>query len=185
MTAKPAESSALAAEAHIGRIPVRNLWLLMLYASDLFRAHGSGKIGLEDSPDDLPDLVAEILAHAVEVRQRRRLSLGYQSRDAVLSRIRGRIDLLKTERHQLLTRGLVACHFDDLTVNTPRNRYVRAALESVSRIVKRQEIAHRCMSLAASMKAMGVSGDVPTRAEISSFRFGRNDANDQLMIVRI
>ena len=24
---------------YVGRIPVRNLWLLMLYASDLFRSH--------------------------------------------------------------------------------------------------------------------------------------------------
>ena len=92
----------------------RNLWLLMLYASDLFRTRGIGKIGLEDSPNDLPDLVAEILAHAVEVRQRRRLSLEYRSRDAVINRVRGRIDVLATERHQLMDRGLVACRFDEL-----------------------------------------------------------------------
>ncbi len=68
-----------AAESYVGRIPVRNMWLLMLYASDLFRTRGIGKVGLEDSPDDLPDLVAEILTHSVERRQRRRLSQGYQS----------------------------------------------------------------------------------------------------------
>ena len=90
--AEQVESASMSAEGFIGRIPVRNLWLLMLYASDLFRTRGIGKIGLEDSPDDLPDLVAEILAHAVEVRQRRRLSLGYRSRDAVINRVRGRID---------------------------------------------------------------------------------------------
>ncbi len=28
-------------------IPVRNLWLLMLYVSDLFRTGGIGKVGLE------------------------------------------------------------------------------------------------------------------------------------------
>lgn len=170
------------AEGHIGRIPVRNLWLLMLYASDLFRSRGSGKVGLEDSPDDLPDLVAEILAHAVEVRQRRHLSFGYRSRDAVVNRVRGRIDVLKTERHQLLSRGLVACRFDELTIDTPRNRFVRAALESVSRVVRRADIAHRCRSLAAGMKAMGVSGAPPTRAEMSADRIGRNDAADRFMV---
>jgi 5-methylcytosine-specific restriction enzyme subunit McrC len=66
---------------YIGRVPVRNLWLLMLYASDLFRMRGIGKVALEDSPDDLPDLVAEILARAVELRQRRNLSFGYRSRN--------------------------------------------------------------------------------------------------------
>ena len=65
------------AAGYVGRIPVRNLWLLMLYASDLFRMRGTDKVGLDESPDELPDLVAEILARAVEVRQRRQLSLGY------------------------------------------------------------------------------------------------------------
>ena len=61
------------------------------------------------NPDDLADLVAEILAHAVEVRQRHRLNLGYRSRDAVLNRVGGRNDVLNTERHRSLDRGLVAC----------------------------------------------------------------------------
>lgn len=114
---------------YIGAIPVRNIWLLMLYASDLFRIKGMDGKGIEDMPDDLPDLVGEILAHAVEQRQRRRLSLGYRTRSAALNRVRGRIDVLTTERHQLLARGLVACRFDELTIDTPRNRFVRAALE--------------------------------------------------------
>lgn len=177
-----ADSASLSAEGYIGRIPVRNLWLLMLYASELFRTGGIGKVGLEDSPDDLPDLVAEILAHAVVMRQRRRLSLGYRSRNAALNRVRGRIDVLTTERHQLLDRGLVACRFDELTIDTPRNRFVRAALETISRIVRRKDVANRCRSLASGMKAMGVSGEAPTRAQMSTDRFGRNDADDRFMV---
>ncbi|WP_104098201.1 5-methylcytosine-specific restriction endonuclease system specificity protein McrC [Stutzerimonas kunmingensis] len=180
--AEQVENLPITPEGFIGRIPVRNLWLLMLYASDLFRTSGIGKVGLEDSPDELPDLVAEILAHAVEERQRRRLSLGYRSRDAVINRVRGRIDVLATERHQLMDRGLVACRFDELTINTARNRFVRSALESISRIVSRKDIAHRCRALAAGMKAMGVSGDAPTRAQMSTDRFSRNDADDRFMV---
>jgi len=179
---QPREEDSAGAPGFVGRIPVRNLWLLMLYASDLFRTRGIGKVGLEDSPDDLPDLVAEILAHAVEVRQRRRLSLGYRSREAALNRVRGRIDVLTTKRHQLLDRGMVACRFDELTIDTPRNRFVRAALEAISRIVRRGDIAHRCRSLAGGMKAMGVSGEPPTRARMSTDRFGRHDADDRFMV---
>jgi len=182
VVAEQVESASVDADGYIGRIPVRNLWLLMLYASDLFRTRGIGNVGLEDNPDDLPDLIAEILAHAVEVRQRRRLNLGYRSRDAVLNRVRGRIDVLSTERHQLLDRGLVACRFDELTIDTPRNRFVRAALEAISRVVRRKDVFHRCRSLASGMKAMGVSGDAPTRAQMSTDRFGRNDADDRLMV---
>jgi 5-methylcytosine-specific restriction enzyme subunit McrC len=175
-------SSPVVASGHIGRIPVRNLWLLMLYASDLFRTRGLGNVGLDDSPEELPDLVAEILAHAVEQRQRRRLSQGYCGRQAVVNRVRGRIDVLATERHQLSARGLVACRFDELTIDTPRNRFVRAALESICRIVRRQDVAHRCRSLASAMKAQGVTGYAPSRIEMTLDRFGRNDTDDRYML---
>ena len=178
----PVPEEAPIGQGYVGRIPVRNLWLLMLYASDLFRSRGKDHVGLEDNPDDLPDLIAEILAHAVEQRQRRQLSLGYQTRKATLNRVRGRIDVLATERHQLLARGLVACKFEELTIDTPRNRFVRAALEAISRIVGAHDLAHRCRKLASDMKAMGVSGNPPTRAQMSADRFSRHDADDRFMV---
>ena len=167
---------------YVGRIPVRNLWLLMLYASDLFRLRGKDHAGLEENPDDLPDLIAEFLAGAVAERQRRQLSLGYRTREAALNRVRGKIDMLATERRQLLSRGLVACRFGVLTIDTPRNRFVRAALEAISRLVRRQNLAHRCRKLANDMKAMGVSGVPPTRRQMSTDRFGRHDADDRYMV---
>lgn len=166
----------------IGRIPVRNLWLLMLYASDLFRDLEKAKVAVEDNPDDIPDLVAEMLCRRVERRIQRNLSYGYQSREAVLGRVRGRIDLLKTERHRLLDRGKVACRFHELTIDTARNRYVRTALEEISKIVLRGGLAHRCRSLAASLRRMGVIGERPNRGEVSIDRFGRHDADDQPMV---
>lgn len=168
--------------SRIGRIPVRNLWLLMLYASDLFRDLEKAKVAVEDNPDDIPDLVAEMLCRQVERRIQRNLSYGYQSREAVLGRVRGRIDLLNTERHRLLDRGKVACRFDELTVDTARNRFVRTALEEISKIVCRDALAHRCRSLAASLRYMGVTGERPGRGEVSIDRFGRHDADDQPMV---
>jgi len=166
----------------IGRIPVRNLWLLMLYASELFRDIDSAKVSVEDNPDDVPDLVAEILSRQVERRLKHNLSFGYQSREAVLGRVRGRINLLYTERHQFSDRGKVACCFEELTVDTARNRFVRAALEEISKIVHRNALAHRCRSLAASLRRMGVTGERPGRSEVSVDRFGRHDADDQRMV---
>ena len=174
--------SARAGEGFVGRIPVRNLWLLMLYASDLFESVGAGHVGLEESPDKLPDLVAEILASLVAERLRRRLTPGYRPQHAVLNRVRGRIDVLATEERQLLARGLVACRFDEMSLDTVRNRHVCSALESVSRIVRNRELAHRCRDLAATMRRMGVSRVAPSRAELSMERFGRHDASDRQMV---
>lgn len=182
ITASAKNTSAHSENGHIGRIPVRNLWLLMLYASALFRQLDQARIAIEKNPDDIPDLVAEVLARAVERRLMRNLSYGYQTRKAILGRVRGRIDLLNTERHQLLARGIVACQFDDFTVNTPRNRFVRAALDSVARIVFRPELAHRCRVLAGSLKRIGVTGEKPSQTEVSADRFGRHDTGDKLMV---
>ena len=60
----------------VGRIPVRNLWLLMLYASDLIRLSGPDVFGVERNFDELPDLIAELLCRTVEQRLKRNLSFG-------------------------------------------------------------------------------------------------------------
>jgi len=154
----------------------------MLYASDLLQTSGRALVDAERNPEEIADLVARLLADAVEERHRKQLSLGYQARSADLSRVRGRIDLLRTERRQLLARGAVACRFVELSVDTPRNRFVRGALETVARLVSQPELRHRCRRLAADMKALGVSGAVPSRSELGADRIGRHDAADRVML---
>ena len=165
------------------RIPVRNIWLLLLYASDLFgRIDNERRTEVEENPDDIPDLVAEILAHEVERRLARNLSFGWRTQHATLNRVRGRVDLRYTETRQLLERGLIACRFDELTMDTPRNRLVRAALVKLTGTVGRRDLAHRCRSLAARLERLGVRGEKPARIEVSVDTFGRFDANDRLMV---
>lgn len=47
-------------ERMVGHIPVRNLWLLMLYASELTRYRERFNALVESDFDDLPDMVAQI-----------------------------------------------------------------------------------------------------------------------------
>jgi len=163
-------------------IPIRNIWWLMLYASDLGSAANLTKLAAEDLPEGIPDLVAEILARAVELRQRRQLSTAFLPREAVLNRVRSRIDHITTCRRQLLLQGLVACRFEELSVDNLRNRYVRAALDSVARLVRKPKLAHRCRGLAHSLHSQGVVGEAPSRQQISNERFGRHDQADQPML---
>lgn len=69
-----------------------------------------------------------------------------------------------------------------MTVDTTRNRFVRAALERLGRLVRRKDLKHRCRALAESFRMMGVQGNSPSRSEMSTDRFGRNDAGDQIMV---
>jgi 5-methylcytosine-specific restriction enzyme subunit McrC len=108
-------------------IPLRNIWILFLYAADLVQLHGRFERHVEEARD-LPDLVGRLMAHVVEERLRKNLSRGYRPRSAVLPRVRGRIEILATEAGQLMERGQISCRFEEHVMDTPRNRLVRAAL---------------------------------------------------------
>lgn len=169
-------------ERRIGRIPVRNLWLLMLYASDLTQVRGAFNAIVDDDIEELPDLIARLLANSVEHRLRRNLTRGYCHREMVLTRVRGRIDILTTCARLLLSRGEVFCRFEDLTIDTPRNRLVRAALDLMVRLVRRDELVNRCRSLAFSLARAGVGGVRPSRADLAPDQIGRNDSADRFMV---
>lgn len=178
-------ASAAETGAHtgsIGRIPVRNIWLLMLYASDLFRDLGSSLKAIEENPDDIPDLVAEILCRRVEQRMQWNLSCGHAVRQAALSRVRGRIDVRKTECNRLMEHGRIACRFNELSIDTPRNRYVLMALSVISKLVQRSDLSHRCRSLSLCLKRMGVAERIPSRSDVSVNQFGSHDAGDRPMV---
>jgi 5-methylcytosine-specific restriction enzyme subunit McrC len=169
-------------ERMVGRIPVRNLWLLMLYASDLTRYRDRFNALVEADFDDLPDMVARLLVEAVEYRLRRNLTRGYRNRQMVLTRVRGRIDILTTEARLLLSRGEVFCRFQDLTIDTPRNRLVRAALDLMARVVGNVGLGQRCRALACILARSGVGGLRPPRTELALDQIGRNDDGDRFMV---
>ena len=175
------------ADALVGRIPVRNLWLLMLYASQLFREiPGSRRYATEENPDDIPDLVAEILVRAVQRRLRRNLSYELQDVRADLSRVRGRVDHLRTERRCLMRRGRIACRFEELTTDTPRNRFVRAALHELTRTARDEQLARHCRSAAAALERAGVGSDPSSdhyrRGTEALHTTGRSNAEDRQML---
>ncbi len=169
-------------ERMVHKIPVRNLWLLMLYASDLIRHQGFAKRAMETMPDEIPDLVAEMLTALVTQRLKRNLSRNYIPEEANLWRVRGRIDHLKTACHRLLERGQVACRYEALSINTPRNCYVRAALESLARMGIRMAQAQRCRRLASDLWRLGATSPKPNLAVLATDRFGRHDVADQRMV---
>ncbi|MCZ0963509.1 5-methylcytosine-specific restriction endonuclease system specificity protein McrC [Paracoccus benzoatiresistens] len=165
----------------LDKIPVRNVWLLFLYASGLARFRDRFEAEVEASPD-FESLVARLLCYATEKRLRRNLSFGYRQQEETLRRVRGRIDILESVSHDLFRKGQVACRFEELTINTPRNRLVRAALLSLLGRLDDADLAHRCRTLAHALGRAGVTGDKPSRAEIVSDQIGRHEADDRLIV---
>lgn len=162
-------------------IPLRNIWLLFLYASDLLQFKGRFDHQVE-AARDLPDLIARVLTHVVDERLRRNLSRGYRPKAAILSRVRGRIDMLETTSRNLTDRGRIACRFEEHTMDTPRNRLIRAALEKLSSRVLDDVVAHRCRQLAGDFTRMGVVGFRPSWMELATDQIGRNESGDRFMV---
>ena len=154
----------------------------MLYASDLFRMNAKDQLQVEEMLDYLPDVVAQMLAQAVKERLQRNLHRTYEPQRGVLDRVRGGIDLLRTESRQLIRQGKVACRFEDLSIDTTRNRYVKAALESIASKVSASSLRHLCRTLARILKSIGVSDYVPSYREVSTDRFGPHDIEERFMV---
>jgi 5-methylcytosine-specific restriction enzyme subunit McrC len=160
-------------------IPVRNLWLLMLYASKLYASNEAIRgAGAEQRPDDLPDLVAEILADAVEHRLKRNLSQEYVRRHEPLTRVRGRIDILQTETRQLLAQGRVSCRYTELSADSPRNRIILAGLVTAGSLAHNAQLAHRCRQMAGVMRQLGVRAMRIRNSDAQGIQLGRNDLAD-------
>lgn len=162
-------------------IPLRNIWLLFLYAADLVRFKDAISVEAE-AARDLPELLARLLVRVVQQRLRRNLSRGYQAQHAVLSRVRGRIDTLVTASGQLLEQGRVACRFQEHTMDTPRNRLVRAALDYLAVMVDAPEVVHECRALSQLLGRLGVSSQKPSRAALATDQISRNETTDLLMV---
>jgi len=175
----PADSGPDAA----ARIPVQNVWHLLLYAWDRAEWKGYSSWESETSPK-LLGLLARILARATRALLRRQLGRAHERRVEALRGIRGRIEFAASLKHLTFGKGAVYCDFSELTVDTLRNRILLATLHRLASSADlllayqrdqedllRQELRSLTRMLqAVSLVPIG-SGD------FSRLQLGRNDLN--------
>jgi 5-methylcytosine-specific restriction enzyme subunit McrC len=75
----------------------------------------------------------------------------------------------------------VACRYEEQTIDTPRNRLVRMALDTLAARVADGILGHQCRRLAGDLGRQGVGGIMPSRSDIASDQISRHDAEDLLM----
>lgn len=162
-------------------IPVNNLWLLMLYASE-FRYLIDEYGGTESIDEDVTSLVADVLCSQVKDRLKRNLTYGYKHSTRDLNRVRGRINALETYSQQLLQKGKVNCSFEELSINTPRNRYICAALKRIAGLVGKKPLQLRCNRLVQTMLEHGVSPIPDASYNPKNERLGRHELADRKVL---
>lgn len=112
-------------------IPIQNLYYLLCYAWDRLDQGNLVDVSRIASTE-LVDLFATVLLRGIEHLVRRGLELGYSPHEDELRGIRGRIDMLSTERRFLVHHGRAACRFDELTTNTLPNQILKATLRALA-----------------------------------------------------
>lgn len=170
-------------EAGAGRtvIHVRSLWFLLMYASemlDVLKSEDREAISAGERDEDLLDAVGEVLVADADRRLRSMLARGYRTRSANLTRVRGRVDHLRTATGRLMDAGRVACTFSEQTWDLPRYRYVLVTLRLLAGAVSSPALRRRCTQAAQTFERMGVVPKDPTSPELSREQIGRHDSAD-------
>ena len=173
--------SSIDPHGYVGKIPVRNLWLLMLYASEC-RFLASQLSDGEESVDNVANLVAEVFCDLVEHRLKRNLSTEFLRTEREVNRVRGRIKVLETERSMSLSKGKIFCEFEELTMDSARNRYIRSAFTRLVKIVDKGTLTTRCRNISLRLQGLGVSNITSTSYKPSRERFGRHEADDRQVL---
>lgn len=165
----------------IGRIPVRNIWVLMAYASAPEVVGSKVRVALEANPDKIVDIVADLLIRATSFRIEEGLTADYKHRRAVVGRVRGKINVLETEAHQLLRSGRISCSFHELTVNNDLNQYVLSAMTKASNLAASRDTARSARSLARLMRLKGVKDAATSEIWKPAYGFGLHRRDQEVV----
>lgn len=113
------------------RIPVRNIYYLLLYAWGHFRSAGVREVGADESPD-LPNLLGKVLNEGTHRLLRRGLDRGYVSSTEETRSPRGKLRLDVMAKQQTMLRGFAVCDLDELTPDVLHNQILKASLFSLA-----------------------------------------------------
>jgi 5-methylcytosine-specific restriction enzyme subunit McrC len=167
------------------RIPIRNAWYLLLYAWDMASYRGQWRAEAETSPT-LLGLLARILASATHQLLRRQLGRAFAIRSRTIRSIRGRIDLSASLKQLTFQRGAAHCTFSELSVDTPKNRILKATLQRLAsdpRVCHEKSqvegsLRHELRGLVRLLEAIPLAPVGPT--DFSRLQLGRNDRDYSL-----
>lgn len=141
-------------------IPIANIWLLMLYASDLNLSHTRQAVAILDNPTSTSPLVAwfvDLLEHYLQAPQH-----AYLPQHQALSHIRGKVDLGQSYLRQSMQQGKVYCHYADLGFNYQQHQYLSWALHSMLKDRHEKALTMRLLRCQRQLHQLGVT--LPVRA---------------------
>ncbi|MDR9812123.1 5-methylcytosine restriction system specificity protein McrC [Rhizobium hidalgonense] len=152
------------------KIPIRNLYYLLLYAWGHFQAGAVKDVGADDSPE-LPNLFSRVLVDRSHALLRRGLDRGYQATIEETRAPRGRLLLNQVAAKQTLRRSMTVCETDELTCDVLHNRILLTTLLKLSNCTDvKPSLRHELRLTAArihDVTPLRLSADVFHRVQLS------------------
>ncbi len=113
-------------------IPIRNMYYMLSYAFQVLEENGYKKMDVE-SFSNTSELMAAILAKGIATQLKRGLGRAYVPQTESLSSLRGKIDVSKSIKAQVLQQKRLICNYDEFSVNSPMNRIIKSTAELLLR----------------------------------------------------
>lgn len=111
-------------------VSVQNIYYLLCYAWDRLEARSLVDVGATVG-NRVENLLGQVLRDGVAHLIRRGLDRGYIAVDEDGRRLRGKLLLSDSLQRMLPPRGRVACRVDDLSLDVPHNRVIKAAMSAL------------------------------------------------------
>ena len=116
--------------------------------------------------ETLLEFLVGMFADRLRTAVRRGLPHRYRLRQGDLPLLRGKLDILRQIARHSVRPDLLACNFDELSVDTPLNRVLKAAVVRLGSITRHAANAHRLAELSARLEFVGESHD-PLREPVA------------------
>lgn len=116
--------------------------------------------------ETLLEFLVGVFADRLLTAVRRGLPHRYRLRQDDLPLLRGKLDISRQIARHLVRSGLLACNFDELSVDTPLNRVLKAAVVRLGAVTRHAANARRLAELSARLEFVGESPD-PLREPVA------------------
>lgn len=105
-------------------ILIHNIYYMLTYAFQVLKQNNYENIASEEF-EQIQDLFASILAKGISQQLKQGLHREYISRKENLSLLRGKLDIHGTIKNQMQQKRLLACEYDELSVNNVFNQILK------------------------------------------------------------
>lgn len=111
---------------------IKNIYYMLTYAFQILKQKNYEKVAAEEF-DDVQDLFAAILAKGIGQQLKQGLHKEYVTKKDTLPLMRGKLDVYETIIQQTQRKMILACEYDELSVNNTFNQILKTTVSILVR----------------------------------------------------